>query len=158
MPERLDMPIPVGDEKQARIFDMLQRIEEKLGLKKSLRTDTDLVVAVQKGLSVHAISCLVAHGLYDKEVYSLIVPRRTLQHRRARKEKLSVEESDRAARVARLTTLAEKVFADSESGMRWLRAPKRRFAGKTPMEMLATEVGSHLIEEMLYQIDEGMAA
>ena len=137
---------------------VLQRIEEKLGLHQALKTDADLVVAVEKGLSVRTISSLVAHGIHDKEIYSLIVPRRTLQHRRARKEKLSVEESDRAARVARLTTLAERVFADTEAGMRWLRAPKRRFTGRTPMEMLVTEAGSRMVEEMLYQIDDGMAA
>lgn len=137
---------------------VLQRIEKKLGLNKALMTDTDLVVAVEEGLSLRAISSLVAHGIHDKEIYSLVMPRRTLQHRRARKEKLSVEESDRAARIARLTSLAEKVFAGPEAGMRWLRAPKRRFAGRAPMDMLATEAGSRLVEEMLYQIDEGMAA
>lgn len=156
-----DRPIKADDGKQTPVStesDVLQGIEEKLGLNSMLKTETDLVIAVEKGLSVRAISSLVAHGLYDKEVYSLIVPRRTLQHRRARKEKLSIEESDRAARIARLTTLAERVFADGEAGMRWLRAPKRRFTGRTPMEMLATEAGSRLVEEMLYQLDEGMAA
>lgn len=158
---RSDSPKPLEQRRHAEVpseLAVLQRIEEKLGLTKALRTDTDLVVAVEQGLSVRAISSLVAHGIHDKEIYSLIVPRRTLQHRRARKEKLSVEESDRAARIARLTSLADRVFADGEAGMRWLRAPKKRFAGRTPMEMMATEAGSRLVEEMLYQIDEGMAA
>lgn len=42
--------------------------------------------------------------------------------------------------------------------MRWLHSPKQRFSGRTPMEMLATETGAHLVEEMLYQIDEGIGA
>jgi putative toxin-antitoxin system antitoxin component (TIGR02293 family) len=69
-----------------------------------------------------------------------------------------LDESDRAARVARVVALAERVFADKDAGMRWLRAPKERFSGCTAMEMLATEAGSRLVEEMLYQIDEGIFA
>lgn len=137
---------------------LFQGVEQRLGLKDPLKTETDLVAAIEGQLPLRAISSLIEHGLQEKEVYSLIVPRRTLQHRRARKERLSIEESDRAVRVARLTTLAEKVFADAEAGMRWLRAPKKRFDGRTPMEMLATETGARMVEEMLYQIDEGMAA
>ena len=35
---------------------------------------------------------------------------------------------------------------------------KKRLRGRTPMDMIATETGGHLLEEALYQIDEGMAA
>ena len=61
------------------------------------------------------------------------------------------------SRVDRITTLAEKVFGDPEASMRWLRTPKGRFDGRTAMEMLTTEAGAGQVEEMLYQIDEGMA-
>jgi uncharacterized protein (DUF2384 family) len=39
-----------------------------------------------------------------------------------------------------------------------MRTEKKRFRGRTPMAMMATEAGSRLVEEFLYQIDEGMAA
>ena len=61
------------------------------------------------------------------------------------------------SQVERITALAEQVFGDPEASMRWLRAPKKRFDGRTAMEMLATEAGTCQVEEMLYQIDEGMA-
>jgi len=121
---------------------------------------------VESGLSISAVSALIRHGILEKEIYAVIIPRRTLQHRRARKEKLTREESDRAVRLARLAALAEDVFGAgnaedvfaAQNGMRWLRAPKKRFHGRTPMDMIATETGSRLVEEALYQIDEGMAA
>ena len=113
---------------------------------------------VNNPLPLRAITALVEHGLQEKEIHSLVLPRRTLQHRRARKERLSCEESDRAVRVARLAALAEKVFGDAEAGMGWLRATKIRFKGRTPIEMMMTEIGSRVVEELLYQIDEGMAA
>ena len=61
-------------------------------------------------------------------------------------------------RVARIASSAEQVFGESERAWRWLRKPKRYFDGKTPIDMLATEAGARLVEEMIVQIDDGMAA
>jgi putative toxin-antitoxin system antitoxin component (TIGR02293 family) len=133
-------------------------IAQRLGVGISLRSESDLVDLVEERLSVAAISTLVRHGILEKEIHSVIMPRRTLQHRRTRKEKLSREESDRAVRLARLAALTEKVFGDSDEGMHWLRTPKKRFSNRAPIAMMETEAGSRLVEEALYQIDEGMAA
>lgn len=138
--------------------EVLHSMRKKLGIRNSLKSDADLVTLVEERLPVTAISALMEHGILEKEVYSVIIPRRTLQHRRARKENLSREESDRAVRLARLATLTEKIFGDHKEGMHWLRSPKKRFQGRTPVDMMATETGSRLVEEALYQIDEGMAA
>lgn len=143
---------------QKTALNMLSLIGRHLGLSQSLKSDHDLVTVIEAQLPVKAISALIKNGLQEKEVYSQIIPRRTLQHRRTKKERLSIEESDRAVRVARIIALAEQVFGDKNNGMRWLRSPKQRFAGRTAMEMLATEAGNRLVEEMLYQIDEGMAS
>ena len=88
----------------------------------------------------------------------LIVPRRTLAHRIAKHQPLSKDESDKAVRVARITAMAEQVFGEPERSWRWLRKPKRRFDGKTPVEMLATEAGARLVEEMIGQIEHGIFA
>jgi putative toxin-antitoxin system antitoxin component (TIGR02293 family) len=138
--------------------EVLRSMRKKLGIRGPLESDADLVALVEERLPVAAISALMDHGILEKEIYSVIVPRRTLQHRRARKEDLSREESDRAVRLARLAALTEKTFGDPKEGMYWLRSPKKRFHGRTPVDMMATEAGGRLVEEALYQIDEGMAA
>lgn len=133
------------------------RIRDALGMPQ-IQSDDDILKAVENRMPVTVVGALIAAGLTQEEVHSLIVPQRTLSHRKARNEPLSADESDRAARVARVVALAERVFADHEKAMRWLRKPKRRFDGRTPMEMLTTEAGGRLVEEMLYQADYGMAA
>ena len=133
------------------------RLEGKLGLS-SIRSDQDLAAIVESRLPASAIKSLVRSGLSDAEAYNLIVPRRTLAHRLAKREPLSREESDKAVRVARITSLAEQTFGEPERAWRWMRKPKRRFRGRTPIELLATEAGARLVEEMLYQIDDGIAA
>jgi putative toxin-antitoxin system antitoxin component (TIGR02293 family) len=136
---------------------VFKRIQELLGVQR-LRTDQDLVRLVEQRLSSRAIDALRESGVTDEEVYSLIVPRRTLTHRRARREALSRDESDRVVRVARVVALCEEVFGERERGWRWLRDAKRQFRGRTPLDLLATEAGARLVEELLYRIDEGMAA
>jgi putative toxin-antitoxin system antitoxin component (TIGR02293 family) len=133
------------------------RLGGKLGIAQ-IRSDRDLASLVEKRLPATAIRSLVRGGLSDAEVYQLIVPRRTLAHRVAKHQSLSKEESDKAVRVARITAMAEQVFGEPDRAWRWLRKAKRSFGGKTPIEMLATEAGARLLEEMIVQIDDGIAA
>jgi putative toxin-antitoxin system antitoxin component (TIGR02293 family) len=143
-----------ADEPQS---DLFRRLQKFLGAHR-IRSDQDLVRLVEGGLATNAIDQLRRSGLTDDEIYLLIVPRRTLTHRRARGEALSREESDRAVRLARLAALAEQVFGRPERAWRWLRASKRQFQGRSPLQFMATEAGARLVEELLHRIDEGMAA
>jgi putative toxin-antitoxin system antitoxin component (TIGR02293 family) len=136
---------------------LLKRVQQMLGVHR-LRSDQDLVKLVEERLATGAIDQLLQSGLTNDEIYSLIVPRRTLTHRRTRREALSREESDRAVRLARIAALGEQVFGDSGRAWHWLRAAKRQFKGRSPLQFTATEAGARLVEELLYRIDEGMAA
>ena len=132
-------------------------VEEVLGVRR-LRSDKDLVQLVEQQLSTRVLSSLRKHGLEESEVYELVIPRRTLSHRRARRQRLSRDESDRAVRVARILALARQVFGEPEQALHWLRKPRRRFEDQNPLKLLRTEAGARLVEEMLYQIDEGIFA
>ena len=101
---------------------------------------------------------VTSSGLPLKDVYEVVIPARTLKHRRARKEPLSRDESDKLARLARIFDHAVRVFDGRERARLWLEEPKRRFAGRTPLAMLATETGGRLVEEFLGQIEYGMFA
>jgi putative toxin-antitoxin system antitoxin component (TIGR02293 family) len=133
------------------------RLGGKLGIPR-IRSDRDLASLVERRLPATAIKSLVRGGLSDAEVYHLIIPRRTLAHRLAKHQPLSKDESDKAVRVARVTALAEQAFGEQARAWRWLRKPKRQFNGNMPIEMLATEAGARLVEELVAQIDDGMAA
>jgi putative toxin-antitoxin system antitoxin component (TIGR02293 family) len=133
------------------------RIEQKLGIER-LHSDRDLARLVEDRLPLTSVESLTSNGLTDEEIYAYIVPRRTLMHRRARHEPLTHQESDRAVRIARIAALSEEVFGNDEKASRWLRKPKQRFSGRTPMEVLRTEAGARLVEEMLLQLDCGFFA
>jgi|SRR5580658_1184918 putative toxin-antitoxin system antitoxin component (TIGR02293 family) len=129
----------------------------KLGVPR-IRSDEDLASLVEQRLPAVALKSLVRGGVSDAEIYRLIVPRRTLAHRIAKRQPLSREESDKAVRVARIATMAERTFQDAGKAWRWLRKPKRRFEVRAPMDMLATETGARLVEEMILQFEYGITA
>jgi putative toxin-antitoxin system antitoxin component (TIGR02293 family) len=112
---------------------------------------------VEKGLPLSTLDEFASYsGIPIKELLEVVIPLRTLKHRRQRGEPLSVDESDRLAGVARMYHLAAKVYADAAGGRDWLLRPKRRFAGRTALSMLRTKTGEEAVQEALIQIDEGM--
>ncbi|TMJ30441.1 MAG: DUF2384 domain-containing protein [Alphaproteobacteria bacterium] len=104
------------------------------------------------------LGSLTRHGYSEEEIYGLVVPKRTLARRQAQNELLTVEETDKALRLARVAALAEKVFGAGEKAHRWLRKPKQALDGDTPLAYLASEAGARIVEEMLNRIESGMVA
>jgi uncharacterized protein (DUF2384 family) len=87
-----------------------RRMEIKLGVTR-LRSDRDLARLVDDRLPLSAVEPLSNHGMSDEEIYSFIVPRRTLVHHMTRRESLTHDESDRAVRIARMTSVAKRFLA-----------------------------------------------
>jgi len=95
---------------------------------------------------------------FDWDEVAFIIPRRTLSHRREKGQPLTVEESDKAIRLARILAQATSAFGEVELALSWLRAKQQRLGGVAPLSMVGTEQGAHLVEEQLIQIDEGYFA
>jgi putative toxin-antitoxin system antitoxin component (TIGR02293 family) len=139
----------------------VQRIAEWLGTEP--KTEFELAETVRQGLPLKTKAVFLSHGMTKDEFHLIVIPQRTFRHRterlhKGREELLTPDESDKALRAARVLVLGEKIFANHEKALSWLRQPKKRFKGETPMAMLQTEAGARLVEQMLIQIDEGMFA
>jgi putative toxin-antitoxin system antitoxin component (TIGR02293 family) len=121
-------------------------------------TEAEMLRLVEGKLAPTVINRLISLGLQRSEIDAAIMPLRTLQHRRSRREKLTVEESDRVLRVIRVVSLAESVYGSRERALAWLRLTHPRIDGRSPLSLLSTDTGSRIVEELLVQIDEGMFA
>ena len=132
-----------------------QQIGEWLGVP-ATKTDQQLLEMVECQLPTSSITRLISLGITRSEIDALVIPLRTLQHRRSRREKLTVDESDRVLRIARLLSHAESVYESRERALAWLRRPHPRLRNRAPLEMSKTDTGSRIVEELLVQIDEGM--
>jgi putative toxin-antitoxin system antitoxin component (TIGR02293 family) len=119
-------------------------------------TEADLLIIVENRLSPGVINRLLALGFNRSEVDEVVIPSRTLQHRRSRREKLSIEESDRVLRITRALSAAEATYGSRERALAWLRRPIPRLGNRTPLSLLTTDSGTRIVEETLIQIDEGI--
>jgi putative toxin-antitoxin system antitoxin component (TIGR02293 family) len=135
-------------------------------LEKNPNSDEALAMIEQR-LPTSVLDSLLNLGFERAEVHSVVLPARTLQHRRSRNEPLTVEESDRVIRLLRVLRATEAVYESRERALAWLRRPNPRLdpalrnvlfakGGRVPLSLLTTETGARKVEELLVQISDGM--
>lgn len=140
-----------------------QSVTEILGgveaIGRKVKTDLELAAVIRIGFWPTVID-----QLFDGEILSrsdidrLVMPRRTLNHRIKKGERLTRDESDRVARIARIIALTNDTFGDHQKAVTWLQKKQRGFAGQTAIELLDTEEGARVIEDRLNRIAHGLAA
>ncbi|MES9994420.1 MAG: antitoxin Xre/MbcA/ParS toxin-binding domain-containing protein [Candidatus Thiodiazotropha sp.] len=131
--------------------------EEFIGIE--VTSEFELAKAVRQGFLPSVTEKLFDGTVLKKsDMERLVMPRRTLTHRIKKGERLTREESDRIARVARIVAMAEETFGSRDKASRWLHKPKRGFEGQTPIDMLDTEEGARIVEDRLFRIAHGLAA
>ena len=104
------------------------------------------------------LSGLAHHGYSEEEIFALVVPKRTLARRKAARDLLTIEETDKALRLERIAVQAEHAFGDPDKAHLWLRKAKRELNGETPLAYLSSEAGARVVEEMLFRIEHGIFA
>jgi putative toxin-antitoxin system antitoxin component (TIGR02293 family) len=141
---------------------VIENVVRKLGgapiLGTDIRSQADLAMAVQRRLPLASLKGLSSAGLSEQEIERFVIPQRTRRHRAEKNQPLTVEESDRAVRLARIQSLAEGTFADAGKANLWLRKQLAELGGETPLNVAQTEAGARVIETILGKIAWGAAA
>lgn len=87
-------------------------IDPQIPLMTSLHVDLETVEA---GVPLSTVAEFVtASGLQLKDLYEVVIPARTLKHRKARKEPLTSDESDKLVRLIRVYDQAIRVLGEKE--------------------------------------------
>lgn len=136
-----------------------QNTAEILGFAPTIATELDLAMAIEKGFPVSAIdnvSQLIAPD--DPSFAFEIVPRATLLRYKRKRCPLSLEQSDRVARLARVWAVAESVWKSPKDARRFLFEPHQLLGGKRPIDMARTAVGARMVEDILGRLEYGSAA
>lgn len=84
------------------------------------------------------------------------ISRRTLERRT--RGRLSPDQSDRLARMARVIDVAIDAIGTQEQALFWLNAPNQSLGGARPIELLDTDAGAHRVETVLGRLREGSFA
>ena len=121
-----------------------------------IQSELDWVHAVQSGLPVDAVYTTMRLGFSSAEIEQLVIPRRTLAHRRTKKQRLTRDESVRLARLARVALAARETFGNPAKAQAWLRRPNRALRNHTPISLLDTDDGARLVEVVLGRLAYGL--
>ena len=144
---------------ELRGIDMIspESIAEILGLGASVRPVGELELAVSEGLPKRALERLSARLYEDRRSASAykfkVVPQATWKRRNKR---LSVDESEKTERLARVLAAAEYVWDDRERAREWMSKPHRELNGQTPLEVARTELGARRVEDLLDKLYFGL--
>ena len=130
----------------------VENLAERLGgaavLEREIRSELDLVEAIQEGLSYRSRGHLIAADERGpSEAYDNGGSPRPMMRKRKSEARLSPAESDRLARAVRLIARAEESLSGRERAHRWLRAPNRALEGRRPLDLLDSDAGTRMVEE-----------
>jgi putative toxin-antitoxin system antitoxin component (TIGR02293 family) len=114
---------------------------------------------VSHGLPKNALKSCVDYVYLNyedrKRLLYRIIPEAT--YKRCR-DKLSVEESERTERLARIYATAQYVWNSDDDARTFLHMPHPMLQGRTPLDVSMTELGARRVEELLWQLFYGIAA
>ena len=119
-------------------------------------SDVELTRQVEQGAKLEGLEELKRNGLTFSEIAEVIIPPRTLKHRKAKSQRLSMEETERLLRVVRILAFADTVFGNHEKALRWLRIPDERLGNAAPLSLLRSEIGGTVVDGMLWQIHDNL--
>jgi len=78
--------------------------------------DFRLFEMVEEGLPTESVEVLRREGFTFSEVHDLVLPARTLKHRLVKHQSLSIDETDRTVRVAKVLAWETGLWKSRQSG------------------------------------------
>ena len=125
--------------------------------RRQVQSTEDVRAMIHQGLPYRSLEVLASKFHLDLPRVSKIlsVPPRTMARRKAER-RLTAQESDRLARLARILTYATEVFGTAEKASMWVSRSNRILQGTPPIELLDTDLGTQVVETMLGRIEHGV--
>ena len=113
---------------------------------------------MEKGLPKQALSrtakrIFVERGAARKFLVT-VVPEATFK----RRVRLTVQESERTERLARVIAAAEYVWENRDEAHQWLNTPHPELDNKSPLRTALTDLGARRVEAVLDRIFYGLPA
>lgn len=130
------------------------KIADVLGVDAS--TLGELARAVEAGLPRQALRRTAGRVFTDRANAQRLVFRVVPEATFKRRTRLSVAESERTERIARVVAAAEFAWDDREQAREWLSTEHPELDGRTPLQSAMSELGARRVENLLERIFYGL--
>ena len=117
-----------------------------------------LAAVIRSGLPPSSVESIAAYyGLSKKQMSEKIgISLRTLERHQKDNKLLSLVQSDRLLRYARIAARTQEVFEDAAVAKNWLQRSNSALGGESPLNLLDTETGAMQVDEVLTRIEYGV--
>lgn len=126
-------------------------------LRSRVRSWQDLERVVRAGLPKKCLQLVarraVPPGKPPSQLVYRVVPVATFK----RRIRLSLDESERTERLARIVALTESLWDDADEARAFLNRPHPLLDGETPLDVSQTELGARRVERLVHGIEHGLA-
>lgn len=123
------------------------------------KTDLEAHEALVRGLPGASVGYLVDHlehiewAAIEKAVAMSL---RTFQRVRHDRKPLDADRSSRVWKFAEILAKTTSVFGTQQKAEEWLAKPAQGLNGHRPIDLLATQTGTELVEQFLERLDYGV--
>lgn len=128
-------------------------------LGRAVHTEVELSAEVQRGLPVASLTHLVEEfhpSLSPQSIFAVVGTKPALHGEEPHRERLSASQSERLVRLARLAVRAREALGDRDIAYQWLGKPNRALEGRRPVELLDTDDGATVVQDVLGRIEHGV--
>ena len=108
------------------------------------------------GLSLGYLIDHLEHLAWSDVEKAIGISLRTYQRLKTDSKPLSHDQSSRAWKFAEVLASATAVFGSRQKAEQWLGAPATGLEGHRPVDLLATQTGTELVEQFLERLDYGV--
>lgn len=125
----------------------------------NVSSERDLEKVILDGLPSQAVIKIIDRiypGQTDK--YYQLVPRSTLLRRQKEGSLLSLEESQKVERIARVFSFAIEVWGSENKAREFMKKPHPMLDDRTPFEASLNELGARQVEQILGRLMFGVCA
>ncbi|MGH6893893.1 MAG: type II RES/Xre toxin-antitoxin system antitoxin [Dongiaceae bacterium] len=155
-------PVRIKGGKQGE--DALARVVKRLGgsqvWKKPPTTKLQVHEAIRKGLPGRALVFMAEHVTHipSDTLFDIVgLSRRTMQRRADTPTKpLNQDQSGRLWKFAEILNTSTELFGDQESAERWLTSPAIALEQKSPADLMTTQPGAEIVEQLLTRLEHGV--
>ena len=118
----------------------------------------NLLATIKAGLPPRAIAAFAERAGVARTVIlqKLDISESTIARRARARQKLTIQESDRLVRMARVYAYATEVFSSEEKARHWMQHPIRALNFNAPFDYLDTEEGARQVEATLSHLEHGV--
>lgn len=120
----------------------------------------EIIAKLAKGVAVSKAEKIRTRAKLEEEIFSSIIGYSKVHYKRLQKDTskhLRERASNRLYRFAEILDHANELYdGDEQTALRWLKRPNPAFGDKPPMDMLKSEVGADMVDQLITQLELGI--